>query len=52
MPDTLSALIKLSHDGQVLFEGELQPNNIVDLIDGLRIELVWIRSHAETEDAE
>jgi hypothetical protein len=50
--DSLSALIRVSHDGQVLYEGELQAGNAVDLIDGLRIEVQWIRAHAEEpEDA-
>jgi hypothetical protein len=50
--DSLSALIRVSHDGQVLYEGELQAGNAVDLIDGLRIEVQWIRAHTEeTEDA-
>jgi hypothetical protein len=49
--NSLSALIKVSHDGQVLYEGELQAGNAVDLIDGLRIEVVWLREHTEPEDA-
>jgi hypothetical protein len=52
MTDTLSALLKLSLDGEVLYEGELQAGNAVDLVDGLRIEVEWIRAHAETEEAE
>jgi hypothetical protein len=50
--DSLTALIRVSHDGQVLYEGELQAGNSVDLIDGLRIEVQWIRAHTEeAEDA-
>jgi hypothetical protein len=45
--DTFSALIRVSHDGQVLYEGELQAGNAVDLVDGLRVEVQWIRAHAE-----
>jgi hypothetical protein len=52
MSDTLIALLRLTRDGELLFDGEVQAGNVIDLVGGLRLEVEWIRAHAETEDAE
>jgi hypothetical protein len=45
--DSLSALIRVTNGSQLLYEGELQAGNVIELADGLRIEVQWIREHAE-----
>ena len=42
-----AALLRVSqHDGKPLYEGEISPGHQVDLPDGWRIEVLWIRKHA------
>jgi len=41
-----TALLRLSRDEQALYEGEIRPGHLVELPNGLRIEVLWIRKHA------
>jgi hypothetical protein len=49
MTDTYSTLIKLTLDGETLYEDEMRPGNSVDLIDGLKLECEWIHVHRDPE---
>lgn len=40
-----AALLRLTRDGEPLFEGEIRPGHDVELPDGLRLQVLWIRKH-------
>jgi hypothetical protein len=40
-----SAVVRLSDQQAVLYEGEMSAGQSVELADGLRLELLWIRKH-------
>ena len=39
--------LRLTKDGEELYEGEIQPGRSISLPDGLRVEVLWIRTHHE-----
>ena len=43
--EEVSALLRLTRSGEVLYEGEIQPGHDVKLPDGLRLQVLWIRTH-------
>lgn len=43
--EELTALLRLTQLGVPLYEGEIKPGHKVELADGLRLEVLWIRVH-------
>ena len=41
----LTALLRLSQNEKPLYEGEIRPGHLIELPDGLRLEVLWIRKH-------
>jgi energy-converting hydrogenase Eha subunit G len=46
----LTALLRLSRDGTKLYEGEIRPGHVVELANGLLLEVLWIRQHVPPEE--
>lgn len=40
-----NALLRLSHNDEVIFEGEIRPAHSAQLPDGWKLEVLWIRHH-------
>jgi hypothetical protein len=38
-------VVRLTAKDTVLYEGEVRPGQLVELADGLRLEVLWIRKH-------
>jgi hypothetical protein len=41
----LTALLRLTRNEERLYEGEIRPGHLIELPDGLRLEVLWIRKH-------
>lgn len=41
----LTALLRLSQNDKLLYEGEIRPGHLIELPDGIRLEVLWIRKH-------
>lgn len=41
----LTALLRLSQHEKPLYEGEIRPGHLIELPDGIRLEVLWIRKH-------
>jgi hypothetical protein len=40
-----TALLRLTSNEKLLYEGEIRPGHRVELPDGLLLEVLWIRRH-------
>jgi len=40
------ALLRLSQNEKLLYEGEIRPGHLIELPEGMRLEVLWIRKHA------
>jgi len=40
-----TALVRLSRGDEKLYEGEIRPGHVVQLADGLHLQVLWIRQH-------
>ena len=47
--DEFTVLLRLSRNAEPLYEGEIRPGHLIELKDGLRLEVLWIRKHTPAQ---